>query len=256
MINAIIIDDEARCAEVLNNDLKMYCPDIKVLCMAHSGLDGIRKIREYSPQAIFLDIEMQDMNGFEMLEILGPSLQCKVIFTTAYAQFAIRALRINALDYLLKPIDGQELIEAVKRMTTSIETAESNIQQVQYALANLKLPTDEQKLALPNRNGYDFISPAEILYCKADGAYTEIHITHGKTILLSKSLGEIETVLPPSLFVRIHHSCTININHISQFKKSEGAFLVMSNGEQLGISRSKKDHLLRRIGLLANKPVK
>lgn len=250
MINAIIIDDEAHCANVLNNDLKIYCPDVNVLCIANSGLDGIRKIREYSPQAIFLDIEMQDMNGFEMLEILGPPLQCKVIFTTAYAQFAVRALRINALDYLLKPIDGQELIEAVKRIRTSIETEENNIQQVQHAIANLKLPTDEQKLALPNRNGYDFISPAEILYCKADGAYTEIHITNGKTILLSKSLGEIEMVLPPSLFVRIHHSCTININHISQFRKSEGAFIVMSNGQQLGISRSKKDHLLRRIGLL------
>lgn len=252
MINTIIIDDEAHCANVLNNDLKIYCPDVKVLCIANSGLDGIRKIREYSPQAIFLDIEMQDMNGFEMLEILGPSLRCKVIFTTAYAQFAVRALRINALDYLLKPIDAQELTEAVKRMKVSIETDEDNVQRVQHAIANLKLPADEQKLALPNRNGYDFISPAEILYCKADGAYTEIHITHGKTILLSKSLGEIEAVLPPSMFVRIHHSCTININHISQFRKSEGAFLVMSNGQQLGISRSKKDHLLRRIGLLAN----
>ncbi|ARS40405.1 hypothetical protein CA265_12355 [Sphingobacteriaceae bacterium GW460-11-11-14-LB5] len=250
MINAIIIDDEAHCANVLNNDLKLYCPEIKVLDIAHSGLDGIRKIREHSPQVIFLDIEMQDMTGFEMLEIMGPSLQCKVIFTTAYAQFAIRALRINALDYLLKPIDVQELIQAVERIGRSIETDGNNIQQVQHAIANLKLPPEEQKLALPNRNGYDFIAPAEILYCKADGAYTEVYLTNGKTILLSKSLGEIETVLPPSLFVRIHHSCTININHISQFRKSEGASLVMSNGHQLGIARSKKDHLLRRIGLL------
>jgi len=251
MISVIIIDDEAHCANALSNDLRMYCPDVNILCIAHSGLDGIRKIREHSPQAIFLDIEMQDMNGFEMLEILGTYLRAKVIFTTAYAQFAVRALRINALDYLLKPIDGQELLQAVKRVHSSIEAEENNIQQIQQAIANLKFPTEEQKLALPNRSGYDFISPTEILYCKADGAYTEIHLTEGKTILLSKSLGEIETLLPGSLFVRIHHSYTININQISQFKKSEGTFLVMANGHQLGIARSKKDHLLKRIGLMA-----
>jgi len=251
MINAIIIDDESHSAKALQFDIEMHCPEVNVCCIANSGIEGIKKIRELSPDVIFLDVEMQDMNGFEMLEILGSSLSSQVIFTTAYAQFAVRALRINALDYLLKPIDEMELKQAVKRTGIISKKNNENNERVHHAINNLKLPAEEQRIALPNRDGYDFVAPLDILYCKADGAYTQVYLTDGRIIMLSKSLGEVETVLPSSSFIRIHHSFTVNINHISKLRKSDGSVLVMANGDELGIARSKKDQLFKRMGLIA-----
>ncbi|RZJ83209.1 MAG: response regulator transcription factor [Chryseobacterium sp.] len=252
MIDAIIIDDEAHSANALKVDLQMYCPEINVMDIAHSGIEGIRKIKSLAPQVIFLDVEMRDMNGFEMLEILG-DLSLKVIFTTAYNQFAVRALRINALDYLLKPIDEQELQQAVERLKSYIYSEKSERLKLENLMVNIKLPVNEQKLTFPNRDGFDFISPNDILYCKADGAYTEVHLMENRTLLLSKSLGEIESMLPESLFLRIHHSYLVNLQHITQLKKSDGSFVVMSNGDHVSIARARKDDLFRRIGLLANK---
>lgn len=249
MINAIIIDDEIPCIIALQNDLKMFCPQVNIIETCNTAKEGILSIKKHAPQLVFLDIEMPVINGFELLEMLGRDISFQLIFTTAYEHFATRAFRVSAMDYLLKPVDSNDLIQAVNRAQKAIDAHQNPDQQIGNLLDNNQLPAEQQKIALPNREGYDFITPADILYCQADGAYTRIILKDTRKLLLSKSLGETELLLPASLFERIHHSYLINITQIRQLKKTEGTFLIMNNGDQLSVSRSKKEQLMRRIGI-------
>ena len=247
MIRAIIIDDEPYCITALQHDIELFCPDVQIVAACLSGLEGIKAIRKFKPQLIFLDVSMPLMTGFEMLEKLGNSAQFSIIFTTAFDQYMLKALRMSALDYLLKPIDPKQLISAVERLQE--RPANAGNERLHNLLANKELDPDKQKIVLPNREGFDFVSVEDILYCSADGAYTEIIFLTGKKLVVSKSLGEIESNLPITKFERIHHSTLINISEIVQIKKSEGFFVVMSNGDKLSVARSKKDNLLARMGI-------
>ncbi|MET0393731.1 MAG: LytTR family DNA-binding domain-containing protein [Chitinophagaceae bacterium] len=240
MINAIIIDDEQPCITALQNDLRMFCPQVKVIDTCSSSREGLLSIRKNKPDLVFLDIAMPVINGFELLEMLGEEAGFQLIFTTAYEQFATRAFRVSAVDYLLKPIDGNDLSEAVRKAEKAIERNQPD---------NNQPAAGHQKIALPNRDGYDFIATSDILYCRAEGAYTHIILKDQRKLLLSKPLGEIEGLLPASLFERIHHSYLINISQVHQFRKTEGASLIMNNGDQLSIARSKKDQLMKRLGI-------
>ena len=249
MIKAVIIDDEKRCVATLEHDLGRFCPEVEILAACNSAKDGILAINTLKPNLVFLDIEMPLMDGFEMLGELEGTRNFELIFTTAYDQFILKALRLSAIDYLLKPIDPAELTLAVGRARNEIEKSTPNTQRINNLMANISLKEDEQKLALPGRNSYDFISPSEILYCRADGAYTEVLLANGKKLTLSKTLGETETFLPASVFLRIHHSTIINIKHVKQLKKGDNYFVTMANGDQLNIARSKKTELLSRMGV-------
>lgn len=248
MINAIIIDDERPCITALQNDLWMFCPHVHVTDACISSREGLLSIKKNKPDLVFLDIAMPVINGFELLEMLGREISFQLIFTTAYEHFATRAFRVSAVDYLLKPIDSNDLAEAVSKAQKAIEKNQSNRNLINL-LDNSHLPPEQQKIALPNRDGYDFILPSDILYCRADGAYTHIIMKDQRKLLLSKPLGEIEGLLPVSLFERIHHSYLINISQVYQFRKTEGASLIMNNGDQLSIARSKKDQLMKRLGI-------
>lgn len=248
MIKAIIVDDEQHCLRALQNDLKMFCPGVTVMDACESAKEGLLCIKRVHPDLVFLDIEMPWMNGFEMLELLDKELDFQIIFTTAYDQFALKAFKVSAVDYLLKPVDSDDLVKAIEKVKKSLhEKGDSG--NISNLLQNAKAPAGGQKIAIPNREGYEFIPVDKIAYCKASGAYSEIVLTDNKTIVLSKSLGETEGLLPKDLFERIHHSVLVNIQHINQYKKTTGSYIVMNNGDELNVSKSKKDGLLARLGI-------
>ncbi|RZK44016.1 MAG: response regulator transcription factor [Pedobacter sp.] len=248
VITAIIIDDEPHCISALKYDLDFFCKDVSVLATCNSGEEGISAIKEHAPDLVFLDIEMPGMNGLQMLEQLGDSVNFQLIFTTAYDKFAARAFRLSAVDYLLKPIDNGDLQEAIAKV--KLQLNQEMAKRLNNLKHNLYQPISEQRIALPRRDGYDVIKVSDVAYCRADGAYTSITLCDGKEILLSKSLGEVVDMLPIELFERIHHSTVVNISLIKQFIKRDGNHVVMNDGLELAVSKSKREQVMWRLGLV------
>jgi len=247
MIKAIIIDDEQHCINTLRNDIAMFCEDVVIADACLSAKEGMLSIKRNKPDLLFLDVEMPWMNGFEMLEILN-EIDFQIIFTTAYDQFAAKAFRVSAVDYLLKPIDPADLSSAVAKVSRALNEKKDNL-KIKNLIHNARSPVAEQKIAIPNREGFDFLVIKDILYGRASGSYTELVLTENRKLLLSKALGEVEQLLPDSLFERIHHSILINVDHVRQFVKTSGTFIVMNNGDELNVSKSRKEHLLKRLGI-------
>jgi len=247
MIRTVLIDDEKECTDTLLADLKMYCPSVDVVGVCNSAKEGVATIRHAKPDLVFLDIEMPWMNGFEMLDFLG-EINFSIIFTTAYDQFAAKAFRISAVDYLLKPVDYRDLQQAVKRVEQKMQQGVA-LANVENLIHNLKKPVQEHRIALPNREGYEFVEMNIILFCQADGAYTHVHFNNGKKAVVSRSLGEIEDMLPVDQFLRIHHSTVVNIKYVTHFMRTDGGYVQLVNGEKLAVSKSRKDALIEQLGL-------
>ncbi len=247
MIRAIIIDDEPQNASMLKKDIIQNCNIVEVLDECHSAKEGILAIKRLKPDLIFLDIEMPWMNGFEMLELLD-EINFSIIFTTAHDQFAAKAFRLSAVDYLLKPIDDADLREAVKKAELKMNQQQGNI-HIENLLRNIKQPSAQQKIALPFKEGYEFVEVSHIIYCQAEGAYTKVYLDNKKYILVSKTLGDIEELLPPDLFIRIHHSTVVNLGFITHLVRTDGGYVKLQTGEQLVVSKSKKEAVLERLGL-------
>jgi len=249
MINAIIVDDEPYCCEVLNTLLKKYCPEINVISSSSSAADAIKNIREQKPELVFLDVEMPIMNGFEMLEQLS-SINFHLIFTTSYDQYALKAFRFSALDYLLKPIDREELQAAVQKVVQHAETPTA--QQLNLLLQKINQPSNPiTKVALPSMEGLQMIAVNSILMCESDSNYTIVCLKNKQKIIVSRTLKEIEEMLEDYSFVRVHHSYLVNLNEIEKYVKGEGGYLVMSDGTSVDVSRTKKESVLKK--LLHNK---
>ena len=247
MLRSIIIDDEPQNAGILKKDLLAHCSSVDVIDVCHSAKEGIMAIKKEKPDLVFLDIEMPWMNGFEMLEMLD-EINFSIIFTTAHDQFAAKAFRLSAVDYLLKPIDANDLKEAVKKAQQKIEQQQGHV-HIENLLRNIRQPSSQQKIALPYKDGYEFIEVSNIIYCQAEGAYTKVFLANKKYILVSRSLGDIEELLPPDMFQRIHHSTVVNLNYISHFVRSDGGYVKLQTGEQLTVSKSKKEIVMERLGL-------
>jgi len=247
MITAIIIDDEQHCVEALFGDLEKYHSGVEVLAKCNSAKEGILAIKRLKPQLIFLDVEMPWMNGFEMLEMLD-HIDFSIIFTTAYDKFAAKAFRISAVDYLLKPIDVTDLKVAIHKAEEKI-LASAGTMNIENLLHNIRQPSQEQKIALPNRDGYEFTPVQSILYCNAEGAYTKVVLKEKRTLLISRTLGDIHEILPAEIFVRIHHSTIVNLNAVTQYSRADGGYVVMNTGERLIVSKARKDVLLEKLGL-------
>ena len=188
MIQSVIIDDEQHCAKALQKDLQQHCPSIELVESCNSAKEGILSIKKNAPDLIFLDVEMPSMNGFEMLEAVG-EVNFSIIFTTAHDEFAAKAFRISAIDYLLKPIDPNDLKAAVQKVEKKMEEG-SSLQHITNLLRNIRQPATESKIALPQREGYEFIDVSAIVYCQAEGAYTKVFINAKKTMLISRTLGD------------------------------------------------------------------
>ena len=247
MITAIIVDDEPDCCESLALLLERYCPEIKVLDICYAAETALQSIKEHEPQILFLDIEMPCMNGFELLEKLG-SIKFELIFTTSYDQYAIRAIRFSALDYLLKPIDREELQKSVQKAAQ--RNQHPLPQQLEILLQKLKNPgIPVNKIAIPTMEGYQLIPAESIISCESDGNYTHLLLKDKRKIIASRNLKEVEELLEDYPFVRIHHSYIVNINEVEKYIKGEGGYLVMSDGSTINVSRSRKELLLRKLSL-------
>ena len=243
MIKAMIVDDEPYCCEALSILLERYCPQVTIAGSYHSGADALTAIPQERPQLLFLDIEMPRMNGFELLENIK-ELPLQLIFTTSYDQYAIKAIRFSALDYLLKPIDREEL-------QRSVQKAEQRLLfplQIDMLLLKLNNPAHHfHKIAIPTMEGLQMVTVDNILYCASDSNYTVLTLKDHQKVVASRTLKEIEELLEEYSFLRVHHSSLVNLNEISKYVKGEGGYLVMSDNASINVSRSRKESLLKKL---------
>lgn len=239
---AIIIDDEPDAVVVLQKLLEIHCPHVQVIATATNSIQGLNKMKELHPSILFLDIEMPQMNGFQLLSKLD-DVNFHLIFTTAYDQFAIKAFKFNALEYLLKPIDPTELKQAIKKADDKREFLPQQLQHLSELLEHKETENIPARIALPHAKGYKFISVTDILYCESESNYTLIHLVNEPTFTVCKTLGEIEEILPSSMFLRVHRSYLVNTKKIKEMIKSDGGFLVMENNVEIPVSRNKKDEI-------------
>jgi len=245
MLKAIIIDDEKHSCDALKMLLDKCCPHVQVLTICHSGDEGINKINELKPQLVFLDIEMPHMNGFQMLEKL-PEISFEIIFTTSYDQYAITAFKFSALDYLLKPVDREELEKAVKKVERKMSPAIS--QQLEILMQKINQPfVPVQRIALPTMQGLEFVPVESITRCDSSNNYTEFFLAGNKRLLVSRTLKEVEDMLAEYGFLRVHHSHIVNLNAITRYIKGEGGYLVMADGSTVDVSRSRKELLIQKL---------
>ena len=245
MIKAVIVDDEPHCCQTLVTLLTRYCPMVEVVGIYHSGRAALPAIKATPPQILFLDIEMPQMNGFELLQQL-PEINFELIFTTSYDQYAIKAIRFSALDYLLKPIDREELQKAVQKVSQRLAHPVS--QQIEILLKKIHQPaTAINKIALPTMEGLQMVPLDSIISCASDGNYTIFFLKNNKKVIASRILKEIEEMLEDYTFTRVHNSYIVNINEIEKYIKGEGGYLIMSDGTSVDVSRSRKDALLKKL---------
>lgn len=232
MITAIIVDDEIPAQESLTKLLQRFCKNVEIVGVASNVNEAVELCLEKRPELLFLDIQMPTGSGFDILE-KTTFIEKQVIFTTAYSNHAIEAIKANAIDYLLKPIEIQELVKAVEK---AIKNNQKNNQ-----------PTEERsldKIAIPTLDGTYFYNKSEIIRAEADSNYTELHLVNGKKIVSSKTLKEIEISLVKSSFIRVHKSHLININFIKKYIKGDGGMLILNDDSMIPVSRSNKDELL------------
>jgi len=244
-MRAILIDDEVNALETLEIELNAYCPNVIILEKCKGGEAGIIAIKKHNPDIVFLDIEMPWMTGFEMLEQLG-AFELNVVFVTAYNQFAIKAFEVNAVDYLLKPISKEKLIAAVEKVDQKSPVTDAVIKSIIDSI-NTSITKQLPHIALPTPEGLEFVKIEDIIYANADSNYSNIHLKSGKSILLAKTLKQVEALVSGRNFLRIHQSYLVNLTHIKKYIKGQGGTLVLVNGVELPVSRSSKEKLMSLI---------
>jgi two-component system LytT family response regulator len=239
MYRAVIIDDEADCRSSLQMLINRYTTGIEIIGEADSVQHGIKLIQETSPDLVFLDVELPDGSGFDILEACLP-VHFQVIFVTAHNEFAIRAFRFSALDYILKPADPDLLNAAVKKLFSLEQTSKTN-QQVETFVENRK---SLKKIVLPSRNGYLALDVENIVRCEASSNYTLFFLKSKEKIMVSRTLKEFDEMLSPSGFFRIHQSHLVNMDCIVEYRRDDGGQVIMSDGSELEVSRRKKEEFL------------
>ncbi len=248
-MKAIIIDDEVRGCQTLQNMIQRVAPDIEVSGMAHNGKDGLELISFSEPDLLFLDIQMPDMTGFDLLQKAG-DIRSDIIFTTAYDEFALKAFRFAAVDYLLKPIDIDELQDAINRYKSRlVNLTEKSNNSIQDLLSHLK-NTENSKLTLTTLDGLLFVDIEDILYLQSNSNYTVFHTGSKGKITVSKTMGEFEPFLEGQNFFRIHHSHLVNMARIEKYIKGDGGFVILADGSELEVSRRRKDDFIRKLEAL------
>ena len=245
MLKTIIIDDEPYCCEILAAMLESDSPDINIVGICNNGTDGLAAIRQLLPDIVFLDVEMPKMNGFEMLEQLD-TINFHLIFTTSYDQYALKAIRFSAIDYLLKPVDREELKSAVSKVKQRIQIPLP--QQLEILMQKIRQPASPvNKIALPTMEGLQMIPIESIVSCESDDNYTNLKLKNNRKLLVTRSLKEIEESLEQHSFIRVHRSYLVNLNEIEKYIKGEGGYLVMSDGTSIDVARNKKETLLKKL---------
>ncbi len=243
MINTLIIDDEEDGREALKIAIQKYCPELVVTQLCETPEQGLAAIRTNKPDLLFLDIQMPSMSGFDLLQRASP-VDFQVIFVTAHDQYAIKAIKFSALDYLLKPIDVDELLHSIKKVKEHLQHG-NNTHRYQSVIHNAQYKKrDIEKLAIPTAEGIDFFETDDLIFCKADGSYTELFLRNNTSQMVCKNLKDFEDLLIESGFCRVHHAALINMKHIQKYVKGEGGYVIMTGGHRVDISRRKKEEFL------------
>ena len=245
MIRAVIIDDVQQAIQTLSDDLKKYCPTIELIGTAGDVKSGITLIDKTKPDVVFLDIHLKNDIGFSILEKIKHT-NLKVIFTTGSDQYAIKAIKYSALDYLLKPVDSDDLINAVKKIT--VQTPQESIQHLSLLLENLKTTNNSAKrIVLNSADRIHVVNISDIIRCESEGGYTLFFLQNKNQILVTKTLKEFEEMLDDTTFIRIHHSHLININYLKEYVKADGGTAIMTDNSQIPVSVRKKEHLMKML---------
>jgi two-component system LytT family response regulator len=243
-LKAVIVEDEKHSRETLKNLLEEFCIGIEVVGTAGSVTEAVATISTLKPDVVFLDIELQTGTGFDVLNQLS-NINFEIIFTTAFEQYAIKAVKFSSLDYLLKPIDLEELQKAIEKAKKSKDQVVYK-KQLETLMLNLKQQQPKlNKICLSTADGFEFINVNNILYCKAEGSYTAFILNDNSKLLVSKHLKEYETLLLEQDFMRVHNSFLINLKEVKKFIKSDGGYIVMNNNDTVSISRSKKEDFIQ-----------
>jgi two-component system, LytTR family, response regulator len=246
MIRAIIIEDEPLSQEMLTLLLQRHKADIEIIETCSNPTDGIESIAKHEPDLIFLDIQMPKMNGFDMLKKIT-NINFEVIFTTAFDKYAIDAIRTCALDYLLKPVDDEDLTIAIGKCKERMKEKNTK-QHFENLFNNLtnKNPLDKT-LALSASDGISFVKMSDILRVEANGRYAKFYLLNKETILVSKTLGDFEDILSANQFFRIHDSAIINLNHVKKYTRGDGGTVLLSDNTELDVARRRKEEFIKLI---------
>ena len=248
IIKSLIIDDEPHNQENLKGLLKKCCSNVEVVGLACSSKEGVEMIKSEQPDLVFLDIEMPNKNGFELLESLE-QVNFEVIFVTAYNQYILQAIKTCALDYLMKPVVSSELVDAVFRVEKAVAKKKEN-EKLKVLVENFKSINQPKKIALPTAEELFFVPINDIIRCKGENNYTVFYLTNGTSILVSRTLKDWEDLLTPHQFIRTHQSHLINSAHVSSFVKKDGGYILMVDGSMVNVSKHKKDQTLNKLASL------
>lgn len=246
MIKTLIVEDEQKSRDMLAAIIQKNFPELTVAGTAKNVSEGVEMIKAHNPDLVFLDISMPDGSGFDLLEkVHGHKFE--LIFATASDQHAIRAIKYSACDYLLKPIDIEELKSAIEKVIQK-KNAIPNMENLQFLIQHLKRADENfQKITLPTGNAYEIVNIKDIIRCEADGSYTNFYLNDKRKLMISAGLKHYEELLPESDFIRVHHHHLINMNHVVRFLKEDGGYAIMSDGSKIEISRRKKEAFMEKL---------
>ena len=236
-IKVVVVDDEKNAVESMLTILKNFCTDVEIVGTANNATTGIETINKLKPDLAFVDVEMPDANGFDVINCIN-NKNILMVFVTAFDQYAIRAFKANVIGYLLKPVDiedVQNIVEKARQLTLNRELIDN--------IAEKK--TSIEKICIPTGKGLIFIDPNNIIFIEADGRYSKIHILEHELIFVSKSLGEIEEMLDPEIFFRAHHSTLVNIKHVNELNTKDGLCIMLSGNNKVILSRRKKEDFMK-----------
>jgi len=246
MIRALIVDDESKNIRILHGLLQTYCPQVHVVGQANGFHKALELIESSHPDLLFLDIEMPYGNAFDLLEKIMP-VKFEIIFVTAFNDYALKAFRYSALDYLLKPVNIDELKAAVAKAEQKLDQKNVNLQLNNF-INNFK-KAELQKIALPLLDGLLFVPVPEITYLHAKGSYTDVHLHNGEIHTTARTIKDYEDMLSQDTFCRVHHAYLINVNHIKKYSRGRGGLIEMEDGAIIEVSVRRKDEFLARFGL-------
>ena len=246
MIKTVIVEDELKSRDMLAAMIIKITPELDIVGLAGNVSEAEKLIRELKPELVFLDISMPDGSGFDLLEKVSGQ-KFELIFATASDQHAIRAIKFSACDYLLKPIDMDELKLAVEKVVQKKQSV-PNMENLQFLIQHLRRADDNfQKITLPTGNAYEIVNVKDIVRCEADGSYTTFYLSDKRKLMISAGLKHYEELLPENDFIRVHHHHLINMQHVLRFLKEDGGYAVMSDGSKIEISRRKKEAFMEKL---------
>lgn len=249
MVRVLVIDDEHHARNTLINILGRHCPEFTVVGQAEGVVSGMAAIRELQPELVLLDIQMKDGTGFDLLAAL-PAIDFRIIFVTAFDKYALQAFKFSAVDYLMKPVNPAQFVEAVGRVRNMI--MEHFRMQTQVLEENLKtISNTNKKIIIKTTENIHLLEIRNIICCDSDSCYTTIHTSDGEKIMVSKTLKDYEEMLADCGFYRVHKSNLINLLHIKRFERQDGGYIVLTNNLRIPVSSRRRDHLLELIEKLA-----